>query len=123
MIYPEFPNEMTMKKYYELIHNIAIFIPNREMGNNWLRLLDKYPVTPYLKNRLSLIKWLHFIHNKINKQLNKPTVDFNESLELYYEHYKPKELIQKESNEMKRKYIQMASLMGLLILIIYIYHK
>ena len=114
---------MTMKKYYELIHNIAIFIPNREMGNNWLRLLDKYPVTPYLKNRLSLIKWLHFIHNKINKQLNKPTVDFNESLELYYEHYKPKELIQKESNEMKRKYIQMASLMGLLILIIYIYHK
>ena len=33
----------------------------------------------------------HFIFNKINITLNEPEITFYESLEKYYEEYKPKE--------------------------------
>ena len=113
MTYPEFPNETIKKKYYDFIQNIPLFIPNRNMGNYFLQLLDKYPVTPYLSDRLSLMKWFHFIHNKINVQTGKTEMSFHDSLESYYSNYKPKEVIYKEKNKNKIKYIQIGTLIGL----------
>ena len=63
--YPKHPNDVTKKKYYELIHNFPLFIPVSSMGNHFSELLDKYPIAPYLDSRESFIKWVHFIHNKI----------------------------------------------------------
>jgi hypothetical protein len=66
MAYPHHPNSVSKKKYYELIMNIPLFIPIESMGNDFSKLLDEYPVTAYLDSRDSLIRWMHFIHNKIN---------------------------------------------------------
>ena len=49
--YPEFPNEVTKRKYYDLIMNFPIFIPDIKMGDKFANYLDKYPVTPYLDSR------------------------------------------------------------------------
>ena len=64
--YPHHPNAVTKKKYYELIQNLPLFIPVETIGNDFIKILDTYPVTSYLDDRESLIKWMHFIHNKIN---------------------------------------------------------
>ena len=45
--YPVKPNEIT-KKYYEFIQNLLLFIPSEKIGSKFAKLLDKYPVTPYL---------------------------------------------------------------------------
>ena len=79
--YPLHPNKVTKRKYYDLIINFPLFIPNDEMGNRFAELLDKYPVTPYLDNRESFIRWTWFIHNKINYQLNKEEIDFNDFIQ------------------------------------------
>ena len=42
------------------------------------------------------MKWIHFLFNKINKKLELTTQTFYESLEEYYKHYKPTEIINKE---------------------------
>ena len=68
--------------------NFPLFLPNSEMGNKFSRLLDKYPVTPYLDSRQSFIKWTHFIHNRVNDILHKPQYDYS----LFIEDYtKPKD--------------------------------
>ena len=67
--YPLHPNETSKKKYYDFIQNLPIFLPISNMGNLFSKLLDIYPVTPYLDSRESLVKWMHFIHNKINLSL------------------------------------------------------
>ena len=121
--FPEHPNETVKKKYYDFIHNLPLFIPNREIGNLILKLLDKYPVGPYLQNRLSLMKWFHFIHNKINAKLDKPEISFHDSLESYYNHYKPKEIVNHEWIKKKKKMIQIATLISIFFLTIYIYNK
>lgn len=83
--YPDYPNDVTKRKYYDLIQNIPLFLPNIDMGNKFGVLLDKYPVSPYLKCRESFITWVHFIHNKINRQLGKCEISLVESIQKYNE--------------------------------------
>lgn len=87
--YPDHPNDTLKKKYYEFIQNLPLFIPNTKMGIEFEKLLDVYPVTPYLDSNLSFIKWIHFIHNKINKNLGKPTISLTEYYKMHHEHYRP----------------------------------
>jgi hypothetical protein len=38
-----------------------------------------------LDNRDSFIKWVHFIHNKINEKLEKPIIPLNQFYINYYD--------------------------------------
>jgi len=121
--YPKYPNDVSKKKYYDFIQNLPLFIPMKPIGKNFMKLLDKYPVTPYLSSRMSFMKWVHFIFNKINEQEEKPLVNFYDSLEQYYDEYKPKEMKNKEIMKTREKYIQASGLVLITLLIIYFYKK
>lgn len=87
MTYPNKPHETTKKKYYDFIQNLPIFIPNPEIGNEFSKYLDKFPVTPYLDSRDSFLKWVHFIHNKVNMTLEKPLLSYDDFIDNYNAHY------------------------------------
>jgi Erv1 / Alr family len=120
--YPNFPNAVTKRKYYDLIQNFPLFIPVTEIGNYFSQLLDKYPVTPYLDSRESFIRWTHFIHNKINVHTGKEEISLYESIDQYYMNYKAKPIIISERINMKKHYI-FSALILLLILLIYMFYK
>ena len=103
MCYPKYPNAVTKKKYYDFIQNFPLFIPVDDIGNTFSRLLDKYPVTPYLDSRESFIKWVHFIHNKINIALGMEEITMEQAMTSYYEHYKPKIVKSKEQYNRREK--------------------
>jgi len=84
MTYPHHPNASTKKKYYEFIQNLHLFIPCENHSSNFQKLINEYPVTPYLDNRTSLVKWMHFIHNQINIKLEKPEMSLNDFYIDYY---------------------------------------
>lgn len=123
MTYPHHPNTITKKKYYELIQNLPLFLPVEEISGEFSKLIDKYPVTPYLDNRDSLVRWMHFIHNKINVKLEKPEISLNEFFVKYYNNYKSKndELI--EYYKLKSKFIYVGIIIGLSSSIYYFYDK
>ena len=121
--YPHYPNAVTKKKYYELIQNLPLFIPVESNGKDFIKLLDEYPVTAYLDSRESLIKWMHFIHNKINEKLEKPKISINEFYFRYYEEYKPKDIKMREYCRLKEKIIYTLVVMGATALIVYLYNK
>lgn len=102
--YPEFPNEVTKRKYYDLIQNFPLFIPDIKMADKFSNYLDKYPVTPYLDSRESFIRWVSFIHNKFNKYLGKDELTIFESLDRYRDQYSPKEFIMSDTI-MYKKYV------------------
>jgi hypothetical protein len=106
--YPLMPNKTTKRKYYDLIHNMPLFIPNEEIGNKFAQLLDKYPLSPYLDSRDSFTRWIHFIHNKINNILGKKEIDYLESLEIYKKSYDPQPVYLSEKMKINKKYIYMA---------------
>ena len=104
--YPHHPNAVTKKKYYELIQNLPLFMPIEETASEFVKLLDKYPVQPYLDSRDSFVRWMHFIHNKVNERLEKPKITLTDFYSNYYEHYKPKEIRLKDQYRIKEKLIQ-----------------
>ena len=121
--YPHHPNAVTKKKYYELIQNLPLFIPVETIGNNFEKLLDEYPVTAYLDSRDSFVKWMHFIHNKINEKLEKPKITLNDFYFRYYEEYKPKDIKMKDYYKWREKIIYTLVVMGATGLIVYLYNK
>jgi hypothetical protein len=86
--YPITPNSITKKKYYDFVQNIPMFLPVEEISTYFSKLLNDYPVQPYLDNRESFIKWFWFIHNKINEKLEKPVISLKDFYIQYYEQYK-----------------------------------
>ena len=121
--YPKHPNAVTKKKYYDFISNLPLFIPVEEIASNFSKLLDLYPVTPYLDSRESFVKWLHFIHNKINELLQKPKISLHDFYVNYYECYKPNELKTHESNKWKGKLIYTITILSIVFLGLYLYKQ
>ena len=54
--YPLNPNSTVKKKYYDFIQNLPLFFPEYPFGSNFIDLLDKYPVSPYLESKLSYLE-------------------------------------------------------------------
>ena len=121
--YPARPNEVSRKKYYDFIQNLPLFFPEKPMGSAFLKMLDDYPVTPYLSSRESFMKWVHFINNKFNKMMDWNSLSFRESLEKYYELYKPDSIKKQELYKERKKYIQFAFLIGGIGITYYLYKK
>ena len=117
------PNTITKKKYYDFIHNMHLFIPVENMSSEFSKLLNEYPVTPYLDSRDSFIRWMHFIHNKINQKLEKPKISLSQFYEKYYEEYKLKDLKLKEYIKLKKKIIYFVILFTFIGLSYYLYNK
>ena len=117
--YPLHPNDVCKKKYYDFIQNLPLFLPNTQIGNNLAKLIDKFPVTPYLESRLSFMKWVHFLHNKVNHELKKPVIPFYDALNKYYEQYRPKKQVKEKNYDFYYKII----IVILIIYIVYLYYK
>jgi hypothetical protein len=123
MTYPHHPNTVTKKKFYEFIQNIPLFLPVEEISGEFSKLIEKYPVTPYLDNRDSFVRWMHFIHNKINEKLEKPQISLNDFFVKYYDEYKSSDEKTSEYYKIRQKVIYLAIILGISGAIYYLYDK
>jgi len=101
--YPETPNSVTKRKYYDFIQNMPLFIPNADHGNRFSQMLDKYPITPYLDSKESFVLWMHFVHNKYNVLLGKEEISLFEALDRYNAEYKPKVVYLSEQYGLRKR--------------------
>ncbi len=123
LTYPLRPTTITKKKYFEFIKNLPEFLPDEEIGKQFSNFLTQYPVTPYLDSRESFMKWIHFIHNRINVSLGKPTMTYDKSLEDYFKHYRSNKEKEAEIQRRREKYIYAIVFSGFSALSIYLYLK
>lgn len=123
MTYPHHPNSVTKKKYYEFIQNLPLFLPVEEISGEFSKLIDKYPITPYLDNRDSFVRWMYFIHNKINEKLEKPQISLNEFFINYYDKYKSQDEKTEQYYKIKEKIIYFIIVLGISGVIYYLYDK
>jgi len=102
--YPQFPSNAIKKKYYNFIKDLPQLIPDDKIGNEFGKFLEKYPVTPYLDNRNSFIRWMHFIHNRINVHLKKDILNFSDFLKKYEKIY-AQDNLQQTRNKLVKQYL------------------
>lgn len=89
--YPKYPTSIQKKIHHRLIHNLHEFIPNKTIGSNFQKILKDNPVTPYLDTRADFIKWMHHIHNIINRRLDKPEISLAEHYQEFSRHFESKQ--------------------------------
>jgi hypothetical protein len=118
--YPHSPNPTAKRKYYDLIQNLPLFVPDKNMGNKLSQLLDTYPVSPYLDNQESFIRWTNFIHNKVNVYLGKEEFSLVESIEKYKNYYKPKPILLYETFKVRRQLFHLLFILFLLIVLFFL---
>jgi len=123
MTYPNHPNSVTKKKYYEFIQNLPLFLPVENISGEFSKLIEKYPITPYLDDRDSFVRWMHFIHNKINEKLEKPTMSLNDFFINYYDAYKTQDEKLILYNKIKEKVLFLVLIFGMVGTIYYLYDK
>ena len=87
MKYPKHPTELIKKQYYSYIHNLPLFYPYDKFDTHFTKLLKEYPLTPYLDNNVSFLKWINYIRNKTDEIYNVETKNLNQTIRDYYNHY------------------------------------
>ena len=120
--YPHHPNAVTKKKYYDLIQNLYVFLPVEKIATEFSKLLEQYPVTPYLDNRESFVRWTWFVHNKINEKLEKPKISMEDFYKRYYENYKPSDVKYREFYKIREKVIYLVIVL-LIVGVTYIFYN
>jgi hypothetical protein len=121
--YPSKPNETIKKKYYDLYKNFPLFIPNQKYFKQFINIIEKTPVAPYLDTQLTLLKWTHQIINDINLLLLKEEIDFDTFMNSYYDKYKDELLTKKETFRTNEKIIFASTITLGIILILFFYNK
>ena len=123
MTYPLHPNDGVKKKYYDFIQNLPLFIPNADMASAFQHMLDTYPMSPYLDSRDSLVRWMHFVHNKMNKQLDVKQVSMSKFYADYHDNYKPRDVKYIEWAKTKRHVLYAVLVCALFGMIYYLYNR
>jgi hypothetical protein len=118
--YPDFPNETTRRKYYDFFTNFSYFIPDPDMSTRFSEMLDRFPITPYLASKDSLVRWVVFIHNKYNEMLGKHEISLDEALANYYDHFIPKPVYLHHQLRMRRYWIHAVFIVLCFCLIFYL---
>ena len=103
--YPDTPNPVTKRKYYDFVQNLPLFIPHEEWGNRFSYLLDTFPISPYLNSKDSFFYWIHFIENKVNRMQGKQEERLIDHMDKYYSQYLPKPIILSRKFRISKKYI------------------
>ena len=120
--YPITPNDTVKKKFYDFIHNFPLFIPDEKISASFSDLLEEYPVSPYLDSKDSLVRWVHFIHNKINKKLEKEQISIGRFYTEYYKQYET--ITEQQITQIKtKKHIVYELLIVFLLGVVFILHR
>ena len=81
--YPEHPTEYDKRIYHDFYTSLKDVIPCSECRKHYRDHITKYPLTPHLDRRDTLVKWVIQVHNFVNMSLGKPTLTIEQVMHIY----------------------------------------
>ena len=123
LTYPKKPNTIIRKKYYSFIQDLPLFLPDSKISNQFSHLIKIYSVAPYLDSRDTFMKWVNFIHNKINIAIGKPTMLYQDAIKNYYKNYNLKDIKHYENMRQREKILYTGIIISLCGLSYFLYDK
>ena len=85
--YPNNPTETDKKQMYDFFMSLSNILPCLDCMKHFKDHLNKYPITPFLDSKDSLVSWLIILHNMVNVSTGKPTMTNEAVLKFYNKKY------------------------------------
>jgi len=81
--YPLNPTEYDKRIYHDFYTSLKDVIPCEMCKKHYRNHIHKYPLTPHLDTRDTLIKWVIQVHNFVNASIGKPVMSIEQVMEVY----------------------------------------
>ena len=81
--YPQQPSEYDKRIYHDFYTSLKDVIPCQDCRKHYREFITRYPISPHLDSRGSLIKWVIQVHNFVNKSLGKEELSVAQVLNIY----------------------------------------
>jgi len=115
--YPENPTKIVKKTYYDFMVQFHNFIPDASSKTHFIELSERYPVSSYLDNRESFMKYIYFIHNHFNEINNKSKQNYDIAWENYFKHYDQDTIKRQKRYILYKKLFYMTVFFSLVVII------
>ena len=81
--YPQKPSEYDKRIYHDFYTSLKDVIPCNDCKKHYREFITRYPISPHLDNRDTLIKWVIQVHNFVNTSIGKPELSVSQVLNIY----------------------------------------
>jgi len=81
--YPLNPTEYDKRIYHDFYTSLKDVIPCEMCRKHYQTHIHKYPLTPHLDTRDTLVKWVIQVHNFVNASLGKPILSIAQVMDIY----------------------------------------
>jgi hypothetical protein len=81
--YPVNPSQEDKQHYKNFYESLQYILPCKTCSKNYSKNLKDHPIDSSLSSQGDLIKWVIDIHNKVNKEIHKPILGYEEADDLY----------------------------------------
>ena len=88
--YPDLPTDTDKSAYQNFYESLRDVLPCQGCATHYKETILQYPVKDHLQDRESLLRWSFEIHNTVNKRVEKPTLTYEDALQLYTKKQFPK---------------------------------
>jgi hypothetical protein len=130
MAYPDEPTENDKQNYKSFFNYVSIVLPCQVCRKHLRQHMDETPIDNALRNKKTLVEWLVHIHNKTNIILGKPTLTYQEVIEIYKKKYnnstneiKNNKKIEYSNQPTNNIYKGSAIILGIIIISLFIWKR
>ena len=83
LAYPDNPSETDKMNYEKFFNSLQPILPCEKCSHNYANHLQEDPIRNNLDNKISLVKWLTNIHNKVNVSNHNQELSYDEVMNHY----------------------------------------
>lgn len=81
--YPLVPTAEEQQHMLQFVHSLRHVLPCAACKEDFGSILERNPLERHLHSREALARWMNGVHNEVNTKLGKPTMTFEDSVELW----------------------------------------
>jgi|TARA_B110000285_G_C15104620_1_gene607186 hypothetical protein len=81
--YPDNPTDEDKINFKNFYYSLQHVLPCEKCALNYKHNLLDSPIDNHLNNRDTLVRWVIDVHNKVNKELNKKELSYEDGISLY----------------------------------------
>jgi hypothetical protein len=106
MNYPDNPSNEDRKNHKNFFENLRYVLPCEVCKKHFTQHILHNPIEPALHSKRKLVEWLINVHNQVNISLNKPTMTYDQVIELYKKIYNGNMYLEdvKKTNKEEKKF-------------------